>query len=418
MSDVTDTCVLVCGGGNAAQVVTGLLSVRYKTIAVSFFADEAEKWKTALGNDSFELTVEGAAVNKIVSKPAGITNDPSVAKDADVIILAVPSFAHGEYFEKFAPYMKLGTIVGVMPARSGGDILFSSKMGDKAKDMVFVGFETLPWACRFSEWGRKATILGTKNTILAAVTPPTAKAKALGTLQGLLGVYPFIVESPTNLGISLRNPGMIVHPGVMYGRWGPESWDGKAKAEKPLFYQGVDDFTETVLLGMTDEVQAVCRKMERMVPGLCLKDACTLKQWYLDCYDGQMTDTSTLKGCMNTNKAYDGLTHPCKGEAGNYMPDLNYRYLAEDVPTGLCFAKGMAEILSMPTPTIDKVITWAQGCIGLEIMVDGKMTGKDLAKTRAPQGVGITTPAEFIKLAKLEPKGDGGSSTTTCCVCS
>jgi len=402
MSDVTDTCVLVCGGGNGAQVVTGLLATRYKTIAVSFFGDEAAKWRTALGNDSFELTVEGAAVSKIVSKPAGITNDPSVAKDADVIILAVPSFAHGEYFEKFAPYMKPGTMVGVMPARSGGDILFASKLGDKAKDMVFVGFETLPWACRFSEWGRKATILGTKNTILAAVTPPSAKAKALGTFQGLLGVYPLIIESPTNLGISLRNPGMIVHPGVMYGRWGPESWDGKPKEKKPLFYQGVDDLTEKVLTGMTDEVQTVCREMEKLVPGLCLKDACTLKQWYMDCYDGQMSDTSTLKGCMNTNKAYEGLMHPCTGEEGNYMPDLKYRYLAEDVPTGLCFAKGMAEILSIPTPTIDKVMIWAQDCIGLEIIVDGKMKGKDLDKTRAPQGVGITTTAEFIKLAKLD----------------
>jgi len=399
---VTDTCVLVCGGGNGAQVVTGLLATRYKTIAVSFFADEAAKWKAALGDDSFELTVEGAAVNKIVSKPFDITNDPSVAKDADVIILAVPSFAHGEYFEKFAPYMKPGTMVGVMPARSGGDILFASKLGDKAKDMVFVGFETLPWACRFSEWGRKATILGTKNTILAAVTPPSAKAKALGTFQGLLGVYPLIIESPTNLGISLRNPGMIVHPGVMYGRWGPESWDGKPKEKKPLFYQGVDDVTEKVLIGMTDEVQTVCREMEKLVPGLCLKDACTLKQWYMDCYDGQMSDTSTLKGCMNTNKAYEGLMHPCTGEEGNYMPDLKYRYLAEDVPPGLCFAKGMAEILSIPTPTIDKVMIWAQDCIGLEIIVDGKMKGKDLDKTRAPQGVGITTTAEFIKLAKLD----------------
>ena len=64
----------------------------------------------------------------------------------------------------------------------------------------------------------------------------------------------------------------------------------------------------------------------------------------------------------------------------------------------------MAEILSVPTPTIDKVMIWAQDCIGLEIMVDGKMTGKDLDKTRAPQGVGITTTADFIKLAKLEPK--------------
>mmetsp|Transcript_26497 Transcript_26497/g.61256 ORF Transcript_26497/g.61256 Transcript_26497/m.61256 type:complete len:420 (-) Transcript_26497:134-1393(-) len=417
MGDVTDCCVLVCGGGNGAQVVTGLLAARYKTIAVSFFADEAAKWKSALGNDQFELTVEGAAVGKILSKPAEITNDPSVARQADVIILAVPSFAHGEYFEKFAQYIKPGTIVGVMPARSGGDILFASKLGAKASEMIFVGFETLPWACRFSEWGRKATILGTKNSILAAVTPPSAKAKALGTLQGLLGVFPFIIESPNNLGISLRNPGMIVHPGVMYGRWSDESWDGQPKAEKPLFYQGVDDFTEKVLLGMTEEVQTVCRKMEKLVPGLDLKDACTLKQWYLDCYGGQMADTSTLKSCMNTNKAYNGLTHPCKGEPGNFMPDLQYRYLAEDVPTGLCFAKGLAEILSIPTPTIDKVMIWAQKCIGMEILVDGKMKGKDVSKTRAPQGVGIHTTKDFIKLAKLEGRKGGGllAKLAVCC---
>jgi len=411
MSDVTDICVLVCGGGNAAQVVTGLFSMRYKTIAVSFFEDEAARWKAALGNDDFELTVEGAAVGTIKSKPADITNDPSVASQADVIILAVPSFAHGEYFEKFAPHMKPGTIVGVMPARSGGDILFNSKLGDKADDMVFVGFETLPWACRFSEWGRKATILGTKNTILAAVTPVSAKARALGTMQGLLGVFPRIVESPNNLGISLRNPGMVVHPGVMYGRWCPEQWDGKAKAEKPLFYQGVDEFTEQALLGMTTEVQAVCRKMEKLVPGLSLKDACSLKQWYIDCYDGQMSDTSTLQSCMNTNKAYNGLTHPCKEEGGGFMPDLKYRYLAEDVPTGLCFAKGLAEIIGIKTPTMDKVLTWAQGCIGLEILVDGKMTGKDLDKTRAPQGVGVTTQQAFIEMAGLGKKKPQPKST-------
>jgi len=398
----TDCTVLVCGGGNAAQVVTGLLSTRYKTIAVSFFADEAAKWKAALGDDNYELEVKGAHVSKIISKPADVTNDPSVAKEADVIILAVPSFAHGEYFEKFAPHMKPGTIVGVMPARSGGDILFANKLGDKAKDMTFVGFETLPWACRFTEWGKKATILGTKNNILAAVTPTSKKDRALHCLQGLLGVFPCIQSSPNNLGISLRNPGMIVHPGVMYGRWGPDVWDGKPVDENPLFYQGVDEFTEKVLLEMTEEVQTLCRKMESLVPGLSLKDACTLKQWYLDCYDGQMSDTSSLRRCMNTNKGYDGLKHPCKEVDGKWMPDLKYRYIAEDVPTGLCFAKGLAELAEVPTPRIDKVLTWAQKCIELELLVDGKMAGKDVAKTRAPQGVGIKTMEEFIVSAKLK----------------
>lgn len=412
--------MLVCGGGNAAQAACGLFAARYKTIAVSFYADEAAKWKVALGRDDFELTItplENNVPSKVVkSKPCDITNDPKVAAQADAIILVVPSFAHGEYFEKFAPYMKPGTIVATMPARSGGDILFATKLGDKANDMIFCGFETLPWACRFTEWGRKATILGIKNSILGAVTPPSAKTKALATLQGLLGVTPHLQESPNNLGISLRNPGMVVHPGVMYGRWNATVWDGKAKDKKPLFYQGVDDYTEKVLIQMTNEVQAVCRKMEKMVPGLDLSDACTLQQWYLDCYDGQMTNTSTLKGCMNTNKAYDGLQHPCIEEDGKFMPDLKYRYTNEDVPTGLCFAKGLAEIISIPTPTIDKVLVWAQHHIGLEILKDGKMCGKDVDKTRAPQGVGITTFEGFCKAAKIEPTKTGGF-LSKCALC-
>merc|ERR1719384_355062 len=42
-------------------------------------------------------------------------------------------------------------------------------------------------------------------------------------------------------------------------------------------------------------------------------------------------------------------------------------------------------------------------------MVNGKMTGKDLDKTRAPQGVGVKTVKEFISLAGLEATKRTGS---------
>lgn len=395
--------VLVCGGGNAAQVGTAMFASRFKTIAVSLYADEAAKWKEALGDDDYELTLDTGKVLK--SKPFDITNDPSVAAQAKCIVLAVPSFAHGQYFEAFAPYLKPGTVIATMPARSGGDILLSAKLGEKAKDMIFVGFETLPWACRFTEWGRKATILGTKGSILAAVTPPSGKHVALPTLQGLLGVFPRIAESPNNLGISLRNPGAVIHPGVMYGRWCPEQWNGQVLAEKPLFYQGVEDFSEQVLLGLTGEVQAVRHKIEELIPGIDLQDACNLHQWYLDSYAGQMTDSSTLRGCMNTNPGYRGLTHPMKEVEGGFMPDLRYRYLTEDVPTGMCFNKGLGEILGVPMPMTDRVLSWAQDCIGMKILQNGQMVGPDVGKTRAPQASGITTFDQFLAAAKIDKPG-------------
>lgn len=391
--------VLICGGGNAAQVAASRFAAFYETYAISLYADEAAKWKAACAEAPMELTCDTGKV--VTSKPTDITNDPSIVAKCNVVLLVVPSFAHGQYFEAFAPHMNPGTIVAVMPARSGGDILFAKMLGEKAKDMIFVGFETLPWACRFTEWGKKATILGTKENILAAVTPHSAAKAALSTLQGLLGVFPKVDESPNNFGISLRNPGAVIHPGVMYGRWCDEVWDGKPVTEKPLFYQGVDEFTEGVLTGITNEIQAVKAKVGGMVPGLDLKDACTLYQWYMDCYYNAISDRSTLKTAMNTCSAYVGLTHPMLEAEGGFMPDLKYRYLAEDVPTGLCFMKGTAEIFEVPSPTMDKVLSWAQTKIGMEIIVDGKMCGKDIAKTRAPQGMGITTPDDFIKSSGL-----------------
>ena len=46
---------------------------------------------------------------------------------------------------------------------------------------------------------------------MAAVTPLHGGQLALTALQGLLGMFPKIVESLTNLGISLWNPGAVVY---------------------------------------------------------------------------------------------------------------------------------------------------------------------------------------------------------------
>jgi len=57
--------------------------------------------------------------------------------------------------------------------------------------------------------------------------------------------------------------------------------------------------------------------------------------------------------------------------------------------------------MEVPTPTIDKVMTWGQAQLGKVFLVDGKMAGADLAETRAPQAVGITTKDEFFAAAKI-----------------
>ena len=46
-----------------------------------------------------------------------------------------------------------------------------------------------------------------------------------------------------------------------------------------------------------------------------------------------------------------------------------------------------------------QVLTWAQGIMGKEYLVDGKFTGKDVSSTRAPQKYGLNTVDQVLGLS-------------------
>mmetsp|Transcript_79855 Transcript_79855/g.225831 ORF Transcript_79855/g.225831 Transcript_79855/m.225831 type:complete len:412 (+) Transcript_79855:69-1304(+) len=407
--------VLVCGGGNAAQVVSCLFSSRYKVTAISLYADEAERWSRAV-HEAGCMTCAFQGTNKSVrAAPDLITKDPSCVRDCDVVLFTVPSSFHEQYFRALEPHVKPGTVFAVMPARSGCDFLFAKVMGSKADTLGLAAFETLPWACRFNEWGKTATVLGTKETIGAAVVPPKNKSKqeVILKLQGLLGVEPMIIECPNVMSISLGNPGQVIHPGVTYGRW--KEWDGTPLDKKPLFYHGVDAFTSHVLNGISDDIKAICKKLKTLDKKYDTSQVKTVFEWYMASYSTSISDSSSLQKAMNTNSAYEGLCHPMKEEKdGKYVPDFQFRYLSEDVPTGLCFSKGVACLIGVRTPMIDEVMLWCQGKLGKEFITkDGKMEGADIGMTRAPQAYGVKNKKDLIQFLGMK----SGSSSCFAGIC-
>lgn len=76
---------------------------------------------------------------------------------------------------------------------------------------------------------------------------------------------------------------------------------------------------------------------------------------------------------------------------GLFVPDFHHRYLTEDVPYGLVVIRGIAEIVCVETPAIDRVLLWTQEKVGKEYLVGSKLQGKDVPSTRAPQSYGLTT---------------------------
>ncbi|CAH1785598.1 unnamed protein product [Owenia fusiformis] len=398
-----DLKVVVCGGGNAAHTMAGLAASRQNTDVRVFdlFSDEAERWAKALGNDDLTVSVhrEGK-ITDIKSKPNVITNDPSKSlPGADIIIIAVPAFAHAAYLDAIKSYLKPGLIIVATPGQPGFEFEVKSKLGEGVSQCNVVCIETLPWACRIKEFGRQVEILGCKVSMTGAIkyADPPAGPDPQDTFQFLLGPEPVLNIKGHLLAVSLMSVNSYLHSAILYGRWGPEVWDGTPVAEAPLFYQGLDEHSTDILDAMTREVVSIAKMVTAKRQNVDMSTVVHIHDWYTTVYAADITDPTTLQSTLKTNKAYNGLRHPCVPAGdGKVLPDFSHRYLGEDIPYGLTVTKGIAEIVGTPVPVTDMVLKWCQEKMGKEYLVDGKLVGKDVASTRAPQKYGFYTLDDIL----------------------
>ena len=126
-----------------------------------------------------------------------------------------------------------------------------------------------------------------------------------------------------------------------------------------------------------------------------------MKEFLFAVYEHAITDKSSFMSGMQTSKAHAGLTHPMKPHPdGGFVPDFHSRYLTEDLPHGLVAMCGVAELVNVPAPMLHRVLQWGQEVIGHQYLVEGKIAGKDVAISGAPQRFGYTE-AELMALYKL-----------------
>jgi hypothetical protein len=377
--------ITVCGGGNAAHTATGLLSAReeYRVNVFISFEHEADQWRVGIAAQG------GMQVNRmgesILGSPDEISTDAAeVIPGSQLVLLALPAFAHESILKQIAPYIDEGALVGALAARGCFDLCVMDVLGNKAETITQFGLQTLPWACRIKEYGREVDILGTKAKVEFATCPPNQAVELASFLSSQLAIDLEPMES--FLSLTLAGTGQIIHPGVMYGLF--HDWDEKTFAEAPLFYQGIDADTADILQRLSDEIQSLRFSLAERYPSIDLHAVRPLDEWLCLSYADEIEDTTSLQTYFVTNRSYAGLKVPVVPVNGGLAPDFQARYLSEDVPFALLATRGIAQLAGVPTPTIDQVITWSQGRLGKEYLVDGELLGVDLASSRSPQRYG------------------------------
>lgn len=376
--------ITICGAGNAAQTLIPLLAAggEHSVTVYAPLADEAERLRIASAPGVDVRLPTGAPR---CGRPALVTDDAVRAADADLILMALPAFAHESVLRTLVPHLPPHAWIGALPARGGFDWMAEEILG---RERVIFGLQTLPWACRIVEWGRRVDVLGVKQEVDLAVWPPTQAQTVAQTLSALIGVALHPISS--FLALTLANTGQIIHPGIMYGLF--HGWDGRpfALADAPLFYGGVDEICVETMQALSAEIQGICRALAARDPLLDLSGVLPLETWLYRAYAGQIEDRSSLHAAFNSNRAYAGLSAPVIAiDAEHCVPAFHSRYLSEDIPYGLLVSRGIAELVDVPTPTMDRVIGWAQERLGCEYLIDGRVAGRDVKASRAPQRYGM-----------------------------
>lgn len=262
---------LICGGGNAAHVMSAIANSQpdVEASVLTLYADEAERW-TAIMAEAGGLTIVdtcGEETKERKVKPFKVTKHPEdVVPDTHIILFAVPAFAHEQYLNALKPHVQPGTVVVGIPGQPGFEFAIRGIWGSISKTVTIMNFITLPWNCRILQFGKKVEMMSLKSVLPGAMQlakpPPNFEPK--DKLQKVVGPKPVLQPQGHFVGISLSPSNPILHPSLMYGRW--KDWDGTPLDAPPLFYNELTEEAANFMSASSDEVVATAKRIMQLRP--------------------------------------------------------------------------------------------------------------------------------------------------------
>jgi len=384
--------VTLCGCGNLGHVFAGLLGHR-DDIHLSILVSTEEK-ATQLNKTMMQTGVTvHTPTGTITGKPNLITADPAKAiPHAQLILLCVPSHIETQIFNRILPHITPTPYIGSIPAPGGFDWKAHHLLKQHNKPAIVFGLGFIPYMCKIAQYGQSVRILGSKLINALAVITPEHTPEVCDLMAHLLQTP--VIDMHYFLNMTLHPGNQLLHPAIMYDLF--KSWDGTPLPEQPLFYESVSSSATELLQSMSDELLIIKTALENQIPNLHLPFVFPLQQGIIYSYGPAVQDPSTLQSTIATNQAYAGIRTPMIPQKNGWVPDWNSRFFLEDIPYGLVVLRGIADMLSVATPTLDTVLYWSQAQMNREYLIHGQLTGKDILDSGAPSSYHISNIKDLI----------------------
>jgi len=268
-------------------------------------------------------------------KLEAITADIGEAlKDAEVIMIVLPSTAHSDIARLFAGHLKDGQVIVLNPGRTCGAIEFHQVLRKSgcAKDVIIAEAETLIYASR-SDGPALARIFRIKESVPVAALPASRTGEVLDKLRV---AFPQFIDGVSVLHTGLNNMGAIFHPALTLLN------AGRIESTLGDFQFYIDGVTRSVARAL----EVLDRERVTVAASLGIR-ARTAMEWLKMAYDSTGVD---LYEAIHNQPGYYGIQAP---------PTLNHRYITEDVPMSLVPIASLGARFGVSVRAIDSIINLA-----------------------------------------------------------
>ena len=384
LGKMTSFILIIVGGGNSGHVLAGLAPKEVETRLLTRRPGDWDKTIEVFSEDLTTSISEGY-ISTISSKPE------EVIPGSNLIIMCSPVCAYDEILSKIAPYVDRGSHIGSLFGQGCSHFLAQSLLANA----YFFEFQTIPWICRATHYGKQACIYGSQQNLRVA-TNSQERGKLLSNLKTLLrkSTIKFL---PNFLSCTLTPSNQIVHPGRYYGIF--HDWDGVSpysESDIPLLYSDMDEFSAKCMMHLSNEIQLIKQGIVSHFPEINLDYVKPIKNRLIEDFSDLISDKSSLQTIWATSHAHRGIKTPVREVDGGFVPDCQTRLFEDDIPYGLCILKEYAEMLTIDTPCIDMIVEWHQTLMGKEFIVNGKLGGKDSQQCGGPSYYGIHTLQDAV----------------------
>jgi len=291
---------------------------------------------------------------------AGAGHDVGAAiEGAELVYVVGPAYSTEPFGEAVKGRLEPGQTVVVSPSSCGGALAFKRAAGlDVDDDSVVVAeTSTLHYAVRLTEPGRIRVFLKLKAGNLLAAMPA---GRTEDVLRQIADVYPGMEPAQSVMQTSLQNANPIIHPAVTLAN--AARIDG---GREFLFYEeGVSDATGRLIEALDNERIAIGKAIGVSIlpdPVMGMRQGYMLADNYGEAY--------------RNAPGFRGITA---------QPQLDHRYLNEDVGYGLVFMSTLGRQAGVETPVIDAMIRLTSVLMGRDYASEARRTPETLGIADKP----------------------------------